>query len=129
MMAVARETGLIVGASVLKNVDSLPMQAVIDELPPAHYYCSDRARVYEDIWWPQGSEHLISKGKEHTHTVESLNANLRTYLGRLKRRSRCFSRCWEALRRMVRLFVWFYNRRQRSVNAHPPYRSLLSLVR
>ena len=126
-MAVARESGLIVGAAVLNSIEFVPMQAVIDELPQASYYCSDRAGVYGEICWPDNSEHLVSRGKEHTHTVESINANLRTYLGRLRRKSRCFSRCWQALTRAVRLFVWYYNRRQRLVNAHPLYRSQLSL--
>jgi IS1 family transposase len=127
VVAVSRESRLIVGAQVLKSLDAVPMQELVDELPFAQYYCSDQAGMYKEIWWPQGSEHIISKGKEHTHTIESINANLRTYLGRLKRRSRCFSRCWEALTRAVRLFVWYHNRRQRFVNAHPPYRSCLSL--
>ena len=106
MMAVATESGLIVGSAVLKSIDFVPMQEVIDALPAAQYYCSDRAGVYAELVWPDGSEHLVSRGKEHTHTVESLNANLRTYLGRLRRKSRCFSRCWAALARAVRLFVW-----------------------
>lgn len=124
----SRESRLIVGAAVLKSLDAVLMQEVVDELPVAEYYCSDRAGMYQEVWWPQGSEHLISKGKEQTHTIECINANLRTYLGRLRRRSRCFSRCWEALSRAVKLFVWYHNRRQRWVNANPRYRSCLSLV-
>jgi len=127
VVAVSRESRLIVGAQVLKSLDPVLIQEIVDELPAAEYYCSDRAGIYQEVWWPQGSEHLISRGKEHTHTIESINANLRTYLGRLRRRSRCFSRCWEALSRAVKLFVWYHNRRQRWVNANPCYRSCLSL--
>lgn len=128
MVAVSRESRLIVGAAVLKSLDPVLIQEIVDELPTAEYYCSDRAGIYQEVWWPENSEHLISRGKEQTHTIESINANLRTYLGRLRRRSRCFSRCWEALSRAVRLFVWYHNQRQRWVNANPSYRSCLSLL-
>lgn len=94
------------------------VQAVIDTLPAAQHYCTDQSRIYPDLLWPQGSSHIISKAKEQTHTIESLNANLRHYLKRLCRRTRAFSKCIHALRRAVRLFVWFYNRRQRIALAH-----------
>jgi hypothetical protein len=71
---------------------------------------------------------VLSVGKEDTYMVESLNANLRTYLARLARASRCFSRSLEALRRAVRLFVYHYNQRQRLYLAHPAYRGRLPLL-
>jgi insertion element IS1 protein InsB len=113
---------------VLTGLEWEAMQDFVDGLPRAARYCSDQAAVYQEVLWPAGSEHVISRGKEETHTIESLNANLRTYLGRLKRRSRCFSRSLEALRAAVRLFVWHHNRRQRVYNAHPQYRRALPLV-
>ena len=128
MVAVARDTRLIVGHSVLGERSWEDMQALVDRLPPADRYCSDQLALYQDLCWPEGSEHVVSEGKRDTHTVESLNANLRTYLGRLKRKSRCFSRCIEALRRAVRLFVWHYNRRQRLLLAHPHMRGGLPLL-
>ena len=64
------------------------MQEFVDHLPPAQRYCSDALAVYQQILWPPFSTHVISQKKEQTYTIESLNANLRTYLGRLKRRSR-----------------------------------------
>lgn len=127
-MAVARDTRLIVGHAVLKERSWEQMQTLVDALPPAERYCSDQLALYQDLCWPEGSSHIISEGKRDTHTIESLNANLRTYLGRLKRRSRCFSRCIEALRRAVRLFVWHYNRRQRVLLSHPHMRGALPLV-
>ncbi|MDQ3703686.1 MAG: IS1 family transposase [Chloroflexota bacterium] len=87
------------------------MQQYADELPQAHRYSSDQLAVYGDLLWPdtpegEGSSHVISYGKEQTYTIESINADLRTYLGRLKRKSRCFPRSIEALRKSVReLFV------------------------
>jgi IS1 family transposase len=103
------------------------MQDFVDRLPTAQRYCSDALAVYQELWWPEGSKHVISEGKEDTYTIESLNADLRTYLGRLKRRSRCFSRCWQALARAVRMFTWYYNKRRRTILQHPKYRNGLPL--
>jgi len=108
------------------------MQAYADELPFANRYCSDELTVYSELLWPpdpQGgnSSYVLSYGKEETYTIEGVNADLRTYLGRLKRRSRCFSRCIEALRRAVRMFVWHYNRRQRAYLANPTLKGNLCL--
>ena len=117
MAAVARESGLIVGAQVLEELSWEDVQAFVDALPPAHSYCTDQSSIYPDLLWPEGSSHLISQAKELTHTIESLNANLRHYLKRLCRRTRAFSKCIQALRRAVRLFVWYYKRRQRIILA------------
>jgi hypothetical protein len=111
--AVARESGLIVGAQVLEELRWEDVQGFVDTLPPAHAYCTDQSTIYPDLLWPEGSTHLVSQAKELTHTIESLNANLRHYLKRLCRRTRAFSKCIQALRTAVRLFVWYYNRRQR----------------
>ncbi len=108
------------------------MQEFVNRLPSANHYCSDGLAVYQELMWPQGSEHIVehivSKGKEQTHDIESLNAELRTYLGRLKRRSRCFSRSWEALARAVRLFTWHYNKRRRVILQHQHMRHALPLL-
>ena len=100
-------------------------------------YCSDDLAVYSELIWPDcpdyesgdegNSEHIISYGKEETHNIESVNADLRTYLGRLKRRSRYFSRCIHALSRAIRLFVWHYNRRQRAIANNPCLKGNVSL--
>jgi IS1 family transposase len=127
-MAVSRDSRLIVGHSVLKERSWEGMQTFVEALPLAEQYCSDELALYQDLWWPQGSTHIVSEGKRDTHTIESINANLRTYLGRLKRKSRCFSRCMEALQRAIRLFVWHYNRRQRLLLSHPHMRGAIALV-
>ena len=49
---------------------------------------------------------------EASFAHEGMNADLRHYLTRLVRRSRCFSRCIHALGRAVDLFVRCYNARQ-----------------
>jgi len=127
-MGICRDTGLITGCAVMQERSLEKMQAFVDELPPALFYCSDGISLYQELVWPLESEHLISKAKERTHTVESINAQLRTYLGRLKRRSRCFSRSMVALWQSVRLFVWHYNRRQRKILSDPKkYKNKLPL--
>ena len=133
MIAVARESRLIVGEWVTAMFDARGMQVMADALPEAARYCTDGAEVYPATgapWavWPEGAWHQVSIGKEETYTIEGINADLRTYLGRLKRRSRCFSRCIEKLQEAVRLFVWHYNRRRRVINANPAYRNTLSLL-
>lgn len=128
-MGVCRDTGLITGCAVLEERTPPKMQEFVDGLPPAIFYCSDGFKIYQELLWPLDGEHLLSVHKERTHTIESINAQLRTYLARLKRRSRCFSRCLKALWRAVRLFVWHYNRRQRKIRSDPKkYKNRLPLL-
>lgn len=61
--------------------------------------------------------------KSQTYSVEGNNAELRHYLARLTRRSRCFSKCIHALRRTVELFVWCQNQRQSHKQRRPRYSS------
>ena len=131
-MSVARETRLIGGAQVLESRDEVSMQEYADDLPQAQRYSSDQLAVYGDLLWPptpqgRASSYVVSYGKEETYTIESINTDLRTYLGRLKRKSRCFSRSIEALRIAIRLFVWYYNRRRRAYIANPRLKGNLCL--
>ena len=61
------------------------------------------------------------KDKSETYSVEGGNADLRHYLARLQKASRCFSRCFNALKRAVELFVYFYNERQLKKRRQPKY--------
>ena len=63
--------------------------------------------------------HAVAPGKSETFSVEGDNAELRHYLARLARKSRCFSRCLWALTRAVALFVYAWDRRQRAKRAFP----------
>src|ERR1041384_5154149 len=128
MMAVARESGLIVGQAVRQERSLETFQVLADTLPPAQRSAGDELAVDAELVWPEGGQHILSVGKEETHTVESLKANLRTYLVRPARSSRCFSRSREAWRRAVQLFVYHYNQRQRLYLAHPAYRGRLPLL-
>jgi hypothetical protein len=54
-----------------------------------------------------------------TDSVEAANAEVRHFLARLGRTSRCFSRSSDALRPAVKLFVHAWNRRQLHKRAFP----------
>ena len=128
MLAVARESRLIVGQWVTRAVDWVGTQFFADTLPVATRYCTDGGAVYPVVAWPEDGRHVLSVNKDETYTIEGINADLRTYLGRLKRRSRCFSRSEGKLAEAVRLFVWHYNRRRQLINANPAYRDVLPLL-
>lgn len=64
--------------------------------------------------------------KANTFSVEADNAELRHYLARLARSSRCFSRCPYALACAVRLFVFYFNQRQLMKRLYPKYTFHLS---
>ena len=87
-------------------------QAVIDVAPQASVYYSDEFGIYQSLSYPADSIHIAVRDRSQTYTVESVNADLRTYLARLKRRSRCFTRALDALRTAMTLFVYYYNQAQ-----------------
>lgn len=95
------------------------LQSVIDQAPHAESYYSDAFNTYRELsYW---GKHEAMWDKSQTYSVEGTNADLRHYLARLVRKSRCFSRCIEALRRAVDLFVHFYNKRQLRKQTFPKY--------
>ena len=93
---------------------------MLAESVEGHDYYSDDYEGYKTVlYWP--AIHHPMKDKSETYTVEGTNADLRHYLARLRRRSRCFSRCEQALHNAVKLFVYAYNRRQLSKHRFPMY--------
>ncbi len=77
---------------------------------PARLFYSDHLSTYSTLLYRQG-QHQPQPTKSQTYTVEGLNADLRCYLSALVRRTRGFARDTQALRRLVWLFVFCYNRR------------------
>ncbi len=96
------------------------LQAVVETADPAAQYYSDAFPTYGTLVYYPG-RHTVAPGKSQTYSVEADNAELRHYLARLGRRSRCFSRSIVALRRAVKLFVHAWNRRQLHKRAFPRY--------
>lgn len=122
--AVERQSHTIVGWAVCAERTLEILQAVIDSAPKAEDYYTDGFLMYQDLsYW---GKHKMLKDKSQTYSVEGGNADLRHYLARLQRASRCFSRCFKALARAVELFVYFYNERQLKKRRFPKYPAYLA---
>ena len=96
------------------------MQPMLDDAPQAAVYFSDAFSTYQTLIYSPGV-HIPLTSKRQTYSVEADNAELRHYLARLARKSRCFSRCIDALRCAVKLFVYAWNRRQLYRRQYPQY--------
>jgi insertion element IS1 protein InsB len=114
----------VVGWRVCKERDEATFQAILDESPQAVWYYSDLYATYKTLIYKPGV-HTAMPDKSETYRVEGVNAELRHYLARLARKSRCFSRCIHALQRAVKLFVFAWNRRQLYRQQYPNYPSHL----
>ena len=112
-----RDSRCVLGFGVVWERDREAMQQVVDDAPPAASYFSDGFATYAQLTYP--GVHQVAPGKSQTFSVEGDNAELRHYLARLVRKSRCFSRCLWALARAVALFVYAWNRRQRFKRQFP----------
>jgi IS1 family transposase len=111
MTVVDRRTSCIVGWEVAAERSKERLQQMVDAAPQAAFYFSDLYPTYRSLLYAPGL-HTPMPDKSETYRVEGMNAERRHYLARLARKSRCFSRCIEALRRAVKLFVFAWNRRQ-----------------
>jgi insertion element IS1 protein InsB len=120
MTFVERKTSCIIGWSVQPERTQTDLQAMLDTSPQAVWYYSDLFATYKTLLYTPGT-HTPMPDKSETYRVEGMNAELRHYLARLARRSRCFSRCIHALRRAIRLFVYAWNRRQLYRQTYPNY--------
>jgi len=105
------------------------LQAIVEDSGIAFQYCTDGLTTYEALDYHSGL-HLVAEGKSQTYSVDSVdsvdsveggNADLRHYLARLAKKSRCFSRCMDALKRNLALFIQCWNRRQLHKHAYPAY--------
>jgi hypothetical protein len=99
----------IVNLSVENTKSAKDIQPIIDNAPHAHQYNTDGYQVYMDVVFP-GSHKRNIESKEHTHNIESVNADLREYIPGLRRRSRCFFRSLETMRAVLFVFINAYNK-------------------
>ena len=120
MTEVDRATRCIVGYAVVWERTWAALQETVERATPAQQYYSDAFPTDERLVYYPG-HHAVAPGKSQTYSVEADNAELRHYLARLGRKSRCFSRSMDALRRAVKLFVYAWNRRQLHQRAYPRY--------
>lgn len=128
MTWVERSTRCIVAHCVVMNRSEDALRAMVWRvMPSARHYFNDAFPLYNTIGYP--GEHQSLPDKTQTYSVEGDNAELRHYLARLARRSRCFSRRLEALSRAVDLFVMAWNRRQRFHYKYPKlHQNLIDFV-
>lgn len=125
MTLVERRTSCIVGWAVCTERDPHTLQTLLDASPPAVWYYSDLFAPYKALVYTPGS-HTPMPDKSETYRVEGVNAELRHYLARLHRQTRCFSKCFHALVRAVKLFVFAWNRRQLHKARFPRYPAFLT---
>ncbi len=123
-----RQTRCLLSWEVALDRTGATLQRVVVGVPNAFQYCSDGHAAYAGLNYHRGF-HLVAPGKSQTYAVEAVNAELRHYLARLARRTRCFSKRLPWLRRLVKLFVHYWNLRQLHCRAYPRYRpALVSFV-
>ena len=114
-----RDTHCVLSWDVVPHRTSEALQACLERAPQARQYYSDAFPVYDTLYY--GAPYEMRTDKEETYSVEAVNADLRHYLKRLARKSRCFSRRLHALARNIQLFVYCYNQRQLMKLRYPKY--------
>ena len=96
MTLVDRATRCILSWRVVQERTGTVVQEMVHEAVQAERYFSDGLEAYRTaLYWP--AVHYPMDDKSETYSVEGDNADIRHYLARLGRRSRCFSRCQWAL--------------------------------
>ena len=110
MTMVDRATRCFLAIRAVVERTRLVGQQMVDQAGAAQYY-SDQFPLYDSLTYRRGY-HLSLSDKSETYSVEGNNAELRHYLTRLARRSRCFSRCLDWLNRHLKAFAHAWNRRQ-----------------
>ena len=125
MTLVDRETRCFLAYRIVEARSVEEAQALVDEAPAAKSYFSDNFKIYWNVEYGK-ARYVAMRNKSETYAVEAGNAELRHYLARLTRRSRCFSRTLEALKTAVKLFINAWNRRQIHNRAHPKYKMHVS---
>ena len=119
MTAVDRASRCIVGWAVVWERSEAALQTMLDTSPYADQYFTDAFSLYQAGIY--AGHHQAVADKSQTYSVEGDNADLRHYLARLARSSRCFSRSIDALRNAVALFVFAWNHRQLHKRRFPAY--------
>jgi IS1 family transposase len=92
MTVVDRSTSCILGWAVDQERSEETLQKMVDHAPQAAFYFSDLFATYRQVVYYPG-RYTPMPDKSETYRVEGDNAELRHYLARLARKSRCFSRC------------------------------------
>jgi insertion element IS1 protein InsB len=70
---------------------------------PTRVYCSDHWRAYEKVIPPD----MHYQGKDETYTVESKNSQIRHYLAKFRRRTKCYVKSIENVVMSLKLLIKF----------------------
>jgi IS1 family transposase len=116
---VDRATHCVLSWDAVSERTTEALQACLERAPQAKQYYSDAFPAYDNLYY--GAPYQLRADKQETYAVEAVNADLRHYLKRLARRSRCFSRRLHSLVDNLRLFVYCYNQRQLAKRQFPKY--------
>ena len=117
MTIVDRDTRCFLAIEAVAHRSQEIAQQMVNQSPAQQYY-SDQFPLYDSLSYRRGY-HLSLVDKSETYSVEGGNAELRHYLTRLARKSRCFSRCLAWLNRHLQAFAHAWNRRQLHNRARP----------
>jgi len=117
MTIVDRETRCLLAVRAVWHRSQAVAQWLVNQSPAQQYY-SDQFPLYDSLEYRRGY-HMSLFDKSETYSVEGVNAELRHYLTRLARKSRCFSRCIDWLNRHLKAFAHAWNRRQLHNRAYP----------
>ena len=116
---VERATHCLLSWDVVYERSTINLQTCLERAPRARQYYSDAFPAYDTLYY--GAPYEMRSDKKETYSVEAVNADLRHYLKRLARKSRCFSRSLQAIRNQLHLFAFCYNHRQLMKRKYPHY--------
>lgn len=119
LTVVDRATHCLLSWDAVSERNTANLQACLERSPQARQHYSDAFPAYDNLYY--GAPYEMRSDKKETYSVEAVNADLRHYLKRLARRSRCFSRRLDALLKNLRLFAYCYNQRQLRKQQYPQY--------
>jgi len=120
LTVVDRATHCLLSWDAVRERSTANLQACLDRAPQARQYYSDAFPGYDNLYY--GAPYEMRSDKKETYSVEAVNADLRHYLKRLARKSRCFSRRLDALLKNLQLFAYCYNQRQLMKQKYPQYK-------
>ena len=120
MTVVDRATHCLLSWDAVSERSTANLQACLERAPQARQYYSDAFPAYDSLYY--GAPYEMRADKKETYSVEAVNSDLRHYLKRLARKSRCFSRRLDALLRNLQLFAYCYNQRQLAKQKYPQYK-------
>ncbi|MFN8381835.1 MAG: IS1 transposase [Anaerolineales bacterium] len=112
-----RDTRCILSWDVVFERTSEALQVCLERAPQAKPYYSDAFPLYDTLYY--GAPYEMRTDKQETYSVETVNADLRHYLKRLARKSRCFTRRLQSLAKNLQLFIYCYNDRQLAKRRFP----------